>query len=173
MEIVWACLLVICGRVVDVTLGTMRTISVVRGRKHLAVLLGFFEVLIWIFVVAKVVQGLNQSPLLALSYAAGFALGNYVGVTVDEWLGLGEQALLVISRRGLDMAEALRDKGWRLTQIEAQGRDGKTLVLLVIAKRKRVEILKRQIEQIDPHCFYTVEDVRLASSLALRSEQKK
>ena len=49
---VGTCALIVCGRICDVTLDTVRTVAVIRGRKHLAVLVGFFEVLIWIFVVA-------------------------------------------------------------------------------------------------------------------------
>src|SRR4029434_2251810 len=100
----WTCLFIIVGRICDVTLGTMRTIAGVRGRKHLAVVLGFAEVFIWIFVVASVVQGLSQNILLGLSYALGFAIGNYVGVSVDEWLAFGEQAMFIVSRQGQVMA---------------------------------------------------------------------
>ena len=35
------------GRIVDVTLGTLRIIFVSKGEKYLAPLIGFFEVLIW------------------------------------------------------------------------------------------------------------------------------
>ena len=172
-ELLWSCLIIILGRIADVTLGTVRTISVVRGRKHLAVLLGFAEVFIWIFIVAKVVSGLSQNLLLGFSYATGFAIGNYVGVTVDEWLALGEQATMIISREGKRLADSLRAAGWRLTVIEAHGRDGPTAVLLVIAARRRARELHGQIEAIDPQCFYTVEDVRLASSLAARSNRSQ
>ena len=170
-ELFWSCLIIIVGRIADVTLGTMRTISVVRGRKHLAVLLGFAEVFIWIFIVAKVVSGLSENLLLGFSYAAGFAIGNYVGVTVDEWLAFGEQATMIISREGKRLVSALRAAGWRLTVIEGHGRDGPTAVLLVIVARRKAAELHRQIEEIDPQCFYTVEDVRLASSLLGRSHR--
>lgn len=167
----WVCLFIIVGRICDVTLGTMRTIAVVRGRKHLAVVLGFMEVFIWIFVVASVVQGLGQNILLGLSYAAGFAIGNYVGVSVDEWLAFGEQAMIIISRQGQVMAGQLRKAGWRLTEILGQGRDGPTDLLLVIVPRKRAAELQQEIERLDPECFYTVDDVRIASSLAARTRR--
>jgi uncharacterized protein YebE (UPF0316 family) len=45
----WAIALIIFGlRIFDVRLGTFRTISVVHGRVRLAVLLGFFEIAIWV-----------------------------------------------------------------------------------------------------------------------------
>jgi len=173
IEVALTMLLITVGRIADVTLGTMRTIAVVRGRKHTAVMLGFAEVFIWIFVVAKVVEGLSENLLLGISFAAGFAIGNYVGVTVDEWLAFGDQAMLIVSRKGKQLARHLREDGWRLTEIEGQGRDGKTLLLLAIVTRKKAPGLQRQIELFDPECFYTVEDVREASSLAGRSRQRQ
>ena len=42
------CLLIIVARIGDVSLGTMRTILVVQGRRWISWGLGFFEVLIWL-----------------------------------------------------------------------------------------------------------------------------
>lgn len=167
--LVGTCALIVGGRICDVTLDTVRTVAVIRGRKHLAVLVGFFEVLIWIFVVARVITGLSQNLLLGICYASGFALGNYVGVVVDEWLAFGDQAMMIISRKGHDLATTLRQEGWRLTEVEAHGREGRTQILLVIVSRKQAVHLQQVIERTDPECFYTVDDVRKASSLAARA----
>jgi len=67
--------LIMMMRICDVSIGTMRTIFVVQGKKYLAGLTGFFEVLIWIFAMRYIMQHLDQIPNL-FGYAAGFALGN-------------------------------------------------------------------------------------------------
>lgn len=41
-------------RVCDVSLGTLRTISVVNGRLALSVILGFCEILLWVTAVSHV-----------------------------------------------------------------------------------------------------------------------
>ena len=81
------CILIFAARIVDVSLGTIRTICVVNGRRHVALVLGFFEILVWIFAVSKVIGDL-QHPVLAVAYALGFATGNFVGITIEKRLAL-------------------------------------------------------------------------------------
>jgi len=74
----------ICGaRILDVSLGTLRTVSVVRGRVVLAAVLGFFEVTIWVVAVSKVITSFDN-PFNVLGYATGFALGNAVGILIER-----------------------------------------------------------------------------------------
>lgn len=66
----------IFGRIIDVTLGTLRIIFVSKGEKYKAPLIGFFEVLIWIVVISEIFSRAND--LVAyISYAGGYATGNY------------------------------------------------------------------------------------------------
>jgi uncharacterized protein YebE (UPF0316 family) len=87
--------LIFVARVCDVTLGTLRIIFLSRGRRKLAPLLGFFEVLIWIVVIGQLVQHLH-SVTAYLCYAGGFAAGNFVGMWLEERLALGTFLLRVI-----------------------------------------------------------------------------
>lgn len=77
------------SRIGDVTVGTMRIIAVPKGRKLLASVLGFFEVLIWVIAITQVMRNLNN-VVTYLAYAGGFALGNYIGITIEERLAIGE-----------------------------------------------------------------------------------
>jgi hypothetical protein len=88
-------ILIFLARVIDVSLGTLRIIFIARGRRKLAPLLGFFEVLIWIVVVSQVMQNLH-SPLSFIAYAAGFATGNYVGMWIEDKLAIGTLIVRVI-----------------------------------------------------------------------------
>lgn len=162
------CLLIICGRIVDVTIGTTRTLFVVQGRRALASILGFFEVVIWIFIVARVINGLSGNILYACSYGLGFALGNFMGVTVEGWLAFGNRALLVFSREGRTMARTLRDKGYRLTEFMGRGREGPVPMLMVITERKATEKLVAEVQTIDPQSFYILEDIRTVSAAGSR-----
>ena len=58
-------------RVIDVTIGTIRTISTVQGRTKAAFLLGFAEITIWLFVIAAVIAQVRDRPFLGLFYALG------------------------------------------------------------------------------------------------------
>ena len=89
-------LLIFLARVSDVTLGTIRIVFVSKGFKLLAPILGFFEVFIWLLAMSKVIQNLDYW-LYYVAYSAGFAVGNYVGLSIEERLALGYINLRIIT----------------------------------------------------------------------------
>lgn len=163
------CLLIVLARVADVSLGTLRTVAVIYGRKYTAWFLGFFEVLIWISVVARVLPLASQSPVYAIFYAAGFATGNFFGILIEQHVAFGERAVRIFTRLGPELSDALRDEGYGVTEFDGRGRDGPVALLYIQTKRKRVRDLLHRARQIDPACFYTVEDVRKAGTASLEA----
>lgn len=164
MTALLTCILIVLARIADVSLGTIRTIQVVQGRRALALLLGFFEVLIWITVVSRVIGGAAQIPLYAVAYAFGFALGNYVGMTIEAKLAMGHQAVRIFTRIGPELAAALRETGLVITQFDGYGRDGPVQELFIQIGRRNVARVLEQARQLDPECYYVVDDVRMAAS---------
>lgn len=156
-------LLIFFARIVDVSLGTMRMVSVINGRRRMALCIGFFEVLIWILVVAKVVDAAPDHPLLAVAYAAGFAAGNFIGITIEGKIAFGGEVIRVFTRKGDDMAQDLRNAGFRVTRFEGAGRDGPISLLFIKIERRKHKALTTLVRDIDPDCFYTVEPLRQAS----------
>ena len=53
-------LMIFVARIMDVSIGTLRIIFVSRGNKLVAPILGFFEVLIWIFAISYIIQHLDN-----------------------------------------------------------------------------------------------------------------
>ncbi len=154
-------LLIFSLRVVDVSMGTMRTLSVVQGRLKLSVLLGFFEVLVWITAVSQVMPRLQTHPILALAYAGGFAAGNGAGILLERRLAMGSVAISIISpSSGPTIAQYLRDRGQRLTTFHGEGRDGPVTMIYTTSPRRRLRVLLDQARSVDPHIFYTVEPLR-------------
>ncbi len=60
MESVFGAILILALRVIDVILGTFRTILLVQGKKYHAGAIGFFEVMIWLFAMRFVFQHLDN-----------------------------------------------------------------------------------------------------------------
>ena len=81
--------LVFSSRVVDVSLGTMRTICIVQGRSKTAFVLGFFEVTLWLLVLSSVMNEILLRPVLMVFYALGFSTGNVVGIRLERKIGFG------------------------------------------------------------------------------------
>lgn len=156
----WLAVLIFFARIVDVTLGTLRTILVVRGRVLMSSLLGFVEVTIWIFVITRVMKNLDN-PWNMLGWAAGFATGNAVGILVERRLAMGKMVLRIITRRqGETVAAALRGLGFGVTSFEGRGMDGTVRLLYVVIDRAKSGTVKDVALQIDPDAVLITEDVR-------------
>ncbi len=177
LPVILNCLLIIVARIGDVSLGTIRTVAVINGRRGVSWLLGFFEVLIWILVVSRVISTIDQNPLYPVAYALGFATGNFIGITVESRLAYGHQVIRVFSRRGREVAEAMRQAGHRVTEFEGRGRDGPVEMLFIETRRKAVRSVLERARRIDPECYYVVDDIRMVSARqqagGWRSERKR
>jgi uncharacterized protein YebE (UPF0316 family) len=155
-------LLVFLARLVDVSLGTVRIILISRCRKYLAPTLGFLEVLIWITVVSQVVSG-AQNIVAYLAYAAGFAVGNYVGMLIEEKLAIGTLVVRVIlPQEGSLLVEHLHEEGYGATYVDGHGASGPVMLIYTIVMRKELPRVVNLIQQVHPRAFFTVEELRSA-----------
>lgn len=159
-------------RICDVSLGTIKTISVVQGRIPLAFTLGFMEVLIWVSVIAGVISRLGEHPVLAVAYAAGYAAGNAMGILIERGVALGTSVVRFISQhQGHLVAQLLRDNGQAVTTFDGEGRDGHCLLIYAICTRKDALRVIEIAKQADPKIFYIVESVMHASTLRSLSKR--
>ena len=138
-ELVLGCLFIFVARLGDVSLDTLRVVFVIRGRRLWAWCLGFVQVLIWVFALTSVFKNLDK-PAYALFYALGFACGNFLGMTIENWLAHGEQVIRVFSRQGDSLAARLRGHGYRVTVFDGRGRDGPVWLLYIEATRKKIKV---------------------------------
>ncbi|MBC8367728.1 DUF2179 domain-containing protein [bacterium] len=156
----WLALLIFFARIVDVTLGTLRTILVVRGRLLMSSLLGFVEVSIWIIVITRVMKHLDN-PWNMLGWAAGFAAGNAVGILVERRLAMGKMVLRIITRRQSEtVAAALRGAGFGVTVFDGRGLSGPVKLLYLVLDRSKLKDVKQLVMETDPEAVLITEDVR-------------
>ena len=156
---VWLlCLLIFVLRICDVTLGTIRTVSIVKGHVSTSVVLGFFEVMIWIVAVSQVIVRLQESWLLPLCYAGGFAVGNAVGILVERRLALGVSVVRMLSaERGDEIAAALRASGQSVATFEGEGPAGPVTLVYAVAPRRQIRRMVRIAQAIDADLLYVSE----------------
>jgi uncharacterized protein YebE (UPF0316 family) len=146
------------ARVVDVSLGTLRTISIVHGRTKVAFLVGFVEISIWLTVISTTVQKIADAPLLGIFYALGFSTGSVVGIRLERWLALGDIVLRVISpKKGRVMAEIIRSSGFAVTTFQGEGKSGSVTELYIVCHRKDLSRIMPVVRDIEPDAFYITE----------------
>jgi uncharacterized protein YebE (UPF0316 family) len=152
--------LIFALRLGDMSLDTLRVLFVMRGRKAIAWVLGFFQALIFVLAISSVLQNLGN-PLNVIGYAAGFATGNVVGMIIEERLAVGHIHLRIVSpRRGSAIAESLRLGGYAVTEVPGRGKDGMVTVLNCSVLRRNVDRVRKLTNGVDPDAFITAEDVR-------------
>lgn len=162
---IWAVtpLLIFFARVCDVTLGTIRIISLSRGRRYLAPFLGFFEVLIWLLAIREIFEHTDHVAAF-LAYAAGFAAGNFVGLMIEEKIALGHLAIRIITADdSTDLIGALRDAEFGVTSVAAQGQSGAVQLIFMVIARREYDRVMEMIGNTHPRAFVSVSDVRSAS----------
>ncbi len=154
----WGPVLVAIFRIFDVTFGTFRTILVVQGRKIPAAFVGAAEVLIWVTAIQYILKFIDTNPWNLAGYAIGFGLGNILGITLEQKIGLGFAQLNIISVHKADeLTESLRESGFGVTALEAAGKDGKRSVIMCIVERKYQKNVMKIIDKIDPDAFISIQ----------------
>ncbi|MFC1477501.1 DUF2179 domain-containing protein [candidate division KSB1 bacterium] len=153
-------LLIFCGRIIDVSLGTLRIIFLAKGEKLIVPVLGFFEILIWLVAMSQIMQNLTN-VFYYLAYAGGFAAGNFVGLIIEEKLAMGKLIFRIILRSDdIRLAEALRGQKFRVTITDGEDANGPVKVLFVISSRADKSHVLSMIDKYNPHSFYTIDEVR-------------
>jgi len=153
-------LLIFALRVGDMTLDTIRVLFVVRGKKLLVWILGFFQSLIFVVAISSVLSQLDNI-LNVIGYATGFATGNLVGMLIESRLAIGHVLVNIISsNRGTFIAERLRASGYAVTEIAGRGMNGTVFELHANVLRKDVSQVETIVLESDPQAFVTAEDVR-------------
>jgi uncharacterized protein YebE (UPF0316 family) len=154
--------LIFLARVADVSIGTIRLIFVAKGMKNISPILGFFEVLIYIIAMQKVLSNMT-SPWLYVVYAAGFAAGNYVGICIEEKLSIGKVMVRIITqKRSRKLLKNLKEKDYRLTVTDGVGKKGKVRIIFLVINKKKLKKLLKLIKETDPKAFYSIEEVKYA-----------
>ncbi|GJM19030.1 MAG: UPF0316 protein [Phycisphaeraceae bacterium] len=151
--------LIFIARIGDVSIGTVRTVFVISGYRKIAVILGFFEVLIWVVAVGGVMKYL-PNPFAVVAYAGGYATGILIGMMVEDKIAIGLRMIRVINPdRSVDVAAILRGHGFRVTRIEGSGQNGPVEISFLVVARKRLNEVRATISGLAPGAFMTIERV--------------
>lgn len=156
---IFTVLLIFVLRVLDIAAATLRMLMVVRGRKMNAWVLGFVQALLFVLAIQAVLSDLS-SWLNIIAYAMGFATGTVVGMLIEERMAIGFKHLRIISsRRGTELAEYLRAKGYAVTEVAGRGKDGTVSLLNCTVQRKDMQLIETLVRQKDEQAFITADDV--------------
>ncbi len=161
-------LLIFFGKILEVTISTVRMVLINRGERVKGSFVAFFEISIWLFVTGTVLSGFteNLDILRVLVFGVAFSLGNYLGSWLEGKLAFGLSSIQVIvpcDDECFSIVEELRDSGFAVTVLEGQGKDGPREVLILHLKRKRIPVALSIVKSRLKNAMITVNDVRVVS----------
>lgn len=155
--------LIFLARISDVSIGTIRIVMVAKGQKKIAPFLGFFEVLIWLIAISQIIKHLDNW-VCYFAYGAGFAMGNYVGMIIEEKLAVGIVQLQIITRADAHkLIEKLKADGYGITHQEAHGAVEEVSIIYSIIKRTDLSKVDEIIQTYNPNAFYSIADVKFVN----------
>jgi len=155
-------LMVFIGRILDVSMGTVRVVFISRGFKNIAPIISFFEILIWLLVARQVLVNI-ANPITYVAYAGGFAAGTYIGMRLEEKLSVGKALLRIITEKNTDsLVEKFKKNKYGITIIQAKGTKEEVKMIFSVIDRKQLKEATKIIKEFDSDAFYTIEDIRFS-----------
>lgn len=161
MEIFFLCLKIFLVRIIDVSLGTARTIIMVKGKGMIASLIGFIEVFIWFIIVREALNTTDSGILVAISYSLGFAVGTYIGSILSDKFIEGTLGVEVITEKER-IINIIRKNGYAVSVLNVNGQEkNKKYMLIIEIKNKKLAHLKELIQRLDKNAFIMINETKL------------
>lgn len=155
------CLKIFFVRILDVSLGTIRTMFVVRGKKLISSMIGFFEILVWFLVVKEALQTESNSIFIAISYSLGFATGNYIGALLSDKLITGNVSVQVFTNNN-NLEKILREHGYGVSSVVYTGyeEEAHKHMLFINVDKNKEKALRELIKKNDKEAFIIVNETK-------------
>ena len=164
MNILILCLKIFFVRIIDVSLGTARTIIMVRGKGLLASIIGFFEVFVWFLIVREALNTTESGFFIAISYSLGFATGTYIGSIFSEKFIESNLSIEVITEKK-ELADKIRKKNYGVSVLNVNGQeDVQKYMLMIEIKNRKLNNLKKLIDEFDKNAFMMIKETKLVQN---------
>ena len=156
------CIKIFLARIVDVSLGTVRTVLVVKGKNFTPAIVAFFEVLIWFYAAREALNTNIDSILIPIFYAGGYAAGTYIGTFISTHFFEGLIGVQVITKTSLEpkMLKEIRDSGFGASVVDLKNTHDKTKkdMLIIHLNKSKLKRLTKIIRKNDPDTFVAINE---------------
>lgn len=158
MATVLICLKIFFARILDVSISTIRTVYVLKGKTVIVAILAFIEITIWFFVAR---EALNIEPMrlwIVLAYSGGYTTGTIIGTFISKKYIRGNLGMQVISKninnKDIDI---IKKAGFGISSINMN--ENKIMLILEIDK-KRLDECHNLIYSLDKDAFIIVNETK-------------
>jgi uncharacterized protein YebE (UPF0316 family) len=138
---IWVYLFIFFGKILEVSVSTVRLVLINRGERTKGSILAFFDILLWVLITGTVLAGFQSDWIRLIIFAAAFSIGNFLGSWIEDKLAFGLSSVQVIVPECEEteaVTETLRARGFAVTVLHGEGKDGKRKILMLHLKRKKI-----------------------------------
>lgn len=161
MTLFYMCIKIFLARLVDVSLGTFRTINTVKGRDLVAAMIGLVEITVWFLIVKEALNTDNNGFLIVISYALGFSVGTYIGGKISKvFIKSNLEVQVILSNKDDNIVKTIRNNGYGVTAIEVIGSNNKKYMLYIQIRHNTLENLKKLVRKLDNKAFIVVNETK-------------
>lgn len=152
---------------VSVGLWTLRVALTARGRRVAGASLAALDASVFAVVFGSLVSDLDR-PARLCGYAFGVAVGTMLGLTLDRRMAHGRSEVrVVVPGSHASLVERLRNRGWPVTALSADGLNGPATIVFVAVADRCLPPLLDDVRSLAPGAFWTVEPIVDASPVGV------
>ena len=156
------CIIVCCAKIVEISIQSLKTCMMVKGQRLKAAALGFIECLIWGLVISTIISTLGDNYLLLLFYCFGYAVGLFLGSTIEGKIAIGTSSIeLIANDENTELITTyLKEKNMGYTVFDGRGsKDKMNMIFIVLARKETPKVLKDIRKICDNKVFIVASEV--------------
>lgn len=155
MSLLLTCIKIFFARILDVSLNTIRTTFVIKGRTFIVALIAFVEITIWLLV-ARTAINVELNLWIVISYSGGYTMGTILGTTFINKFVKTNMELIVISTK-IKNTKKIKDKNFGVSILN---KDKNKTILLIETSKKRLDELTTLLKKLDNEAFITIKETK-------------
>ena len=167
MDLLFLCLKIFFARIIDVSLGTVRTVYSVKGKTLISGMIAFIEVTIWFLIVKEAMSTELNSIWIVISYAGGYSIGTIIGTYISK-TSINSLISVFVILKNISKKEItqIRKEGYGVSVMdtkESYDEYNKSLLLITLNSRNLIS-LKKLINKIDNKAFMVINESKVVNN---------
>lgn len=156
------CIIVCIAKIVEISIQSLKTVMMVKGQRFKAAALGFIECIIWGLAISTIIGTLGDDMFLLIFYCVGYAVGLFLGATIENKIALGTSNLELIANDDSTekITEYLKENEMGYTVFDGYGSTDKMNMIFIVLPRKEMpKVLKEIRRRCDNKVFVVASEV--------------
>ena len=159
MNLLFLCVKIFLARILDVSIATVRTLIMVKGKIWITTILAFFEVFIWFIIAREALITEIDSIFIPISYSLGYATGTFLGSYIcNKFISSIIGVQIIVKNNKKQLINAIKKNGFAVSVLDLKNNKN-GLLICEINNKKEQELIKL-VKKYDNNAFIIVNDTK-------------